>query len=212
MLWPSCNCLRNKNTRSKSLKQRRLLQSSDKQCQKQDELLQLTITFIAAWSDHRKLHPRNPPFFEGGLEHVSLHFEGILGHSATNFTFKGVVPNNVSCILVWSPPGILKRGGDVTFCQYLWKPAEQKWNYDDVECPHVQNHRKRLCLNGLAIQLEVFLMLTGNPCCFMLFPYLLKGYLLAPPVPFWISLNYVAFAAASAPCCFQPWSNNIGVS
>jgi hypothetical protein len=109
------------------------------------------------------------------------------------------------------PPGILKRGGDVTFCQYLWKPAEQKWNYD-VECPHVQNHRKRLCLNGLAIQLEVFLMLTGNPCCFMLFPYLLKGYLLAPPVPFWISLNYVAFAAASAPCCFQPWSNNIGVS
>ena len=53
--------------------------------------------------------------FEGGLEHVSLHFEGILktlptkttpgARSATNFTFKGGggVPKNVSYILVWSP-------------------------------------------------------------------------------------------------------------
>ena len=43
--------------------------------------------------------------FKGGLENVSLHFEGIMkalpikttpgGRSATNFTFKGGVPKNV---------------------------------------------------------------------------------------------------------------------
>ena len=50
--------------------------------------------------------------FEGGLENVSLHFEGMLttlptktipgGRSVTKFTFKGGVPKNVSYILVWS--------------------------------------------------------------------------------------------------------------
>ena len=53
--------------------------------------------------------------FEGGLDNVSLHFEGILktlpakmtpgGRSATNFThLRGESQINVSYILVWSPP------------------------------------------------------------------------------------------------------------
>ena len=50
--------------------------------------------------------------FEGDIENVSLHFEGILktlptkttpgGRSATNFTFGGGA-KNVSYILVWFP-------------------------------------------------------------------------------------------------------------
>ena len=53
-------------------------------------------------------------FLRGGLENVSLHFQGNLktlhtktkpgGRSATNFTFKGGVPKNVYYILAWSPP------------------------------------------------------------------------------------------------------------
>ena len=52
--------------------------------------------------------------FEGGLEHVSLHFEGILktlptkttpgGRSATNFTFKGGVPKKCSLHFGMVPP------------------------------------------------------------------------------------------------------------
>ena len=71
---------------------------------------------------------------EGGIEHVSLHFEGILktfptktipgGCSGTNFTFKGGSPKMYLTFLLGPPlKSSLKGGGDfVSICMlcFLW--------------------------------------------------------------------------------------------
>ena len=73
---------------------------------------------------------------EGGLEHVSLHFECILktlptkttpgGRSATNFTFKG----QKMYLTFWygpSPEQYPSRGGDYTFIMFKYVQDLQTW-------------------------------------------------------------------------------------